>query len=100
MANPTNQNQQLADHIKKNLAKGYTVDSLRFSLIKQGYSRTSIEKSIEMANQQLASAAPKMIEKPTISYQVLDENEMATKVAAQDQAGEGFFSRMKRKFFG
>lgn len=99
MANPTNQNQQLADYIKKNLAKGYTVDSLRFSLVKQGYSRTSIEKSIEMANQQLASSAPKMVEKPTITYQVLDDNEMAAKVAAQD-ASEGFFSKLKRKFFG
>lgn len=100
MPNPTNQNQQLADYIKKNLAKGYTVDSLRFSLVKQGYSRTSIEKSIEMANQQLATSAPKMVEKPTISYQVLDDNDMAARVAAQDAASKGFFSRIWHGIFG
>ena len=93
MPNPVNQNQQLADYIKKNISKGYTADSLKFSLMNQGYSRTSVEKSIELANKQLAEAAPKMVEKPTIKYETVDSDEMAAKIAAQD-SGKGFFKRI------
>ena len=65
--------QQLADHIKRNLGKGYTLDALRLSLINQGYSRISVEKAIELANQQLAASAPEMKEKPQISYKIEPE---------------------------
>jgi len=100
MPNPVNQNQQLADYIKKNLSKGYTPDSLKYSLMKQGYSRTSVEKALDLANQQLASTAPKMIEKPVIKYEVIDDQELAAKVAAQDEANRGFFGRLWHKLFG
>ncbi len=66
---------QLADYIKKNLAKGYTLDALRFSLMSQGYSRISVEKAIELANKQLAELAPKMQEKPRISYKIVEPKE-------------------------
>jgi len=62
--------QQLADYIKKNLAKGYTTDSLKTALMGQGYSRIQIDKAIQLANQQLANAAPKMVEKPVIKVEV------------------------------
>jgi SOS response regulatory protein OraA/RecX len=93
MPNPVNQSQQLADYIKKNITKGYTLDSLKYSLMKQGYSRTCVEKAIEIANAQLASQAPKMIEKPAIKYEVVNDEDMAAKVAAQD-ASQGFFKRV------
>ena len=99
MSNPVNQNQQLADYIKKNLCKGYTQDSLKYSLMKQGYSRTSVEKGMELANKQLGSSAPKMIEKPIVRYETIDEDEMASKVAAQDEASRGFFGRLWHKIF-
>ncbi len=60
--------QQLADYIKRNLAKGYTLDSLRIALENQEYSKLSIEQAIELAHKQLASSAPKMQEKPVIKY--------------------------------
>lgn len=62
--------QQLANHIKINIKKGYTVEALKFSLMNQGYSRISVEKSIELANKQLAASAPEMKEKPQITYKV------------------------------
>ena len=93
-------NQQLADHIKKNLQKGYTIDSLRFSLLQQGYSRTSVEKAIDMANKQLAMQAPKIQEKPVVKYEVIDEDELARKMAERDAQGRGFFSRLWHKIFG
>jgi hypothetical protein len=67
--------QQLADYIKKNLAKGYTIDALKFSLVSQGYSRLSIENAIDMANEQLAARAPVLKEKPQITTKIItDEN--------------------------
>jgi len=60
--------QQLADYIKKNLAKGYTLDSLRIALENQDYSKLSIEQAIDLAHKQLAAEAPKMQEKPVIKY--------------------------------
>ncbi|MEK6914169.1 MAG: hypothetical protein AABW83_00810 [Nanoarchaeota archaeon] len=65
--------EQLAEYVVKNLKKGYTLDSLRFSLISQGYSRISIEKAIETANKIMANEIPRIKEKPEILYKVLDE---------------------------
>ena len=62
--------EQLADHIKKNLKKGYTIYALEVSLINQGYTRISIEKAFELANKKLAEELPLMREKPEISYRV------------------------------
>jgi len=61
--------QQLAEYIKKNLAKGYTLDSLKIALEAQEYSKESIERAIKLANEQLASSAPVMKEKPIIKFE-------------------------------
>ena len=65
---------RLVEYLKKNLAKGYTLDSLKWALINQGYSRTEIFKAIEVANKELAESAPKLKEKPKITYEVVNEN--------------------------
>ncbi len=67
--------EQLTDHIKKNIKKGYTPDALKFSLIDQGYTRISVENALELANKQLAEEIPEMKEKPQITYRVIEENE-------------------------
>lgn len=64
----------LVDYIKKNLKKGYTEDSLRWALTKQGYSRILIENSIHQANREFSHEVPSLKEKPKISYEILDEN--------------------------
>ena len=74
----------------ENLSKGYTLDSLKVSLTNQGYSRISIEKAIELANKQLARAAPVMIEKPQIIYRSYPETIIEEK--------QGFFKRLSRLF--
>lgn len=75
MYKPTDYVQQLAAYIQSNLAKGYTLDALKFSLMKQGYSRITVEKAIERANMQLAQKAPMIKERPQITYKVVDDNE-------------------------
>lgn len=73
MEQPKNLIDQLAEHIKKNIAKGYTLEALKFSLMNQGYSRISVETAIDKANQQLAASAPEMKEKPQIIYKIEPE---------------------------
>jgi hypothetical protein len=82
--------QQIADHIKKNLTKGYTLESLKFSLMKQGYSRISIAKAIELANKQLAEEAPKLKEKPEINYTAVTE--------AVSEENQGIWNKVKSWF--
>jgi len=67
--------QQLVDYFKKNLQKGYTADSLKFSLVDQGYSRVAVDQALDEANKALAEKAPEFKEKPVITYQVIDEND-------------------------
>ncbi len=81
--------QQLADYVKKNLSKGYTLESLKWALVNQGYSRTEVERAISLANEQLASSAPKMIEKPKITIETIPPTEIEKK---------GLFSRIKEWF--
>jgi len=64
----------LVDYIKKNLSKGYALETLRWALINQGYSRVEIQKAIDIATKELAETAPKIKEKPVIKYEAMDEN--------------------------
>lgn len=64
---------RLIDYIKKNLAKGYTEDSLRWALMSQGYSRTIIEESFRKTHEELAQKAPVLKTKPQIRYEIVDE---------------------------
>jgi len=65
---------RLTEYLKKNLKKGYTEESLRWALVNQGYSRTMIDSAFERTHKELADEVPILKEKPTISYEVLDEN--------------------------
>ena len=67
--------ENLVNYIKKNLSKGYTIDSLKWALINQGYSRIEVSRAIEQANKELAKKAPILKEKPIIKYEILDEHD-------------------------
>ncbi len=64
---------KIIDYFKKNLAKGYTSDSLKWALIDQGYSREIVEFALEQANKELAEKAPILKEKPVIKYEIIYE---------------------------
>ena len=86
---------QLAGYIKKNLKKGYTLDSLRFSLINQGYSKISIENAIEIANKEIAEEIPPLKEKPEITYKVIaDTHEDLEHVKVSLESKKSFFKRL------
>lgn len=71
---------KLTDYFKRNLKKGYTLDSLKWALISQGYSRTAVEKAIEIANKELAKEAPVLKEKPVITHEIIGEDNMPVQV--------------------
>lgn len=90
--------QQIADHVKKNISKGYTSESIKYSLMSQGYSRTSVEKAIALANKQLAEEIPQLVEKPVITRKVLGVDELDTIKENVEQEEKGFFYRLKQGF--
>lgn len=85
--------QQLVNYIIKNLNKGYTADTLKYSLLSQGYGRTSVQKAIDDAHKQLAKNAPVMKEKPQITYEVIDSKPSKTKT----QKPLNFFQKLFKR---
>ena len=71
----SNYGNEIAEYLKKNLLKGYTLESLKIALINQGYPRIFIDRAIEEMNKNLAKTAPILKEKPKITHQILDEND-------------------------
>ena len=64
----------LAEYFKKNIKKGYTAEALKWALVNQGYQKTSVEKAIELAHQEMAREAPVFREKPVITHEMIDES--------------------------
>ncbi len=60
----------LSDYIKKNLKKGYTMDSLKVALINQDYSKLEIDKAIKRVQTELANEAPVLKTKPEIEHKL------------------------------
>lgn len=92
MYQPNDYVMQIANYIITNLKKGYSMDSLRFSLMDQGYSRISVEKAIEQANKIMALSAPAMKEKPRIIYKTEPD------VSNFSYKKQGFWSKIKGWF--
>ncbi len=71
-----NYRQKLVDYLKRNIKKGYSIESLKWALVNQGYSMVIIESSIIEANKELSKKVPIFKEKPNIRYEIIDENDM------------------------
>ena len=70
---PRDSKRNLVEHVKKNIKKGYTLDSLKWALIKQGYSRSLVEEALIIANKELSEEAPVLKDRPEIKHEVLEE---------------------------
>ena len=71
---------ELAGYIKKNLKKGYTMDSLKYALINQGHSRLEVEKAVKRVQEEQAREAPVLETKPSIVYEVVDSDSSKVEV--------------------
>lgn len=81
----------LVDYVRKNLAKGYSMESLKWALIKQGNSRLEIEKAIKKVEEELADASAKA--KARASMESI--NQPAEVVPVQEES-----KSLWRKLFG
>jgi len=64
---------KLIDYIKKNLKKGYPLESLKWALINQGHSNLQVEKAIKKAKEELAKTAPILKTKPVIKREIFNQ---------------------------
>lgn len=67
-----NQRKNLIDHIKKNISKGYSQESLKWALIDQGHSKSEVKDILKMANKELEEEKPKPQKKemPKIKHEI------------------------------
>ena len=65
--------QRIIDYIKKNLKKGYTMDSLKWALLRQGYSRALVDRAVNEVIKEQAIEAPILKDKPVIKHEIIDE---------------------------
>jgi hypothetical protein len=70
---PRDSKKSLIEYVKKNLKKGYTLDSLKWALIKQGYSRSLVEEALTLANKELSDEAPVLKDRPDIKHEIVEE---------------------------
>lgn len=63
---------ELTEYIRKNLKKGYTLESLKWALISQGHSKLEVEKAIKKTEDDLSKEAPVLKSKPEITYEVVE----------------------------
>lgn len=75
-----NHRREMINYFKKNLVKGYTLDSLKWALVKQGYSRAMIEIAIKETQKELSETAPRFNEKPIIKHEIIDEGGKPIKI--------------------
>ncbi len=70
---------KLTEYFRRNLKKGYPVDTLRIALVKQGYARATIDESAKEAIRKMAEEAPVIKEKPQIEHEVITEEPVVEK---------------------
>ena len=66
--------ERIERYLKTNLKKGYTEDSLKWALIKQGHSRTEVSRILEKVKKEISEQKEKDRERPTIKYELYDQN--------------------------
>ena len=71
---------KLVEYIQKNIKKGYSIESLKWALLNQGYAKVIVENAIKDANKELAKKIPTFKEKPQIKYEIIDENNKPIKI--------------------
>lgn len=66
---------KVLEYLKKNTAKGYDLESLKWALIKQGYARPVVERAIEEISKEEESLKTKNKEKkPKIKHEFIGED--------------------------
>ena len=84
-----NYKKKLMEYFKKNLAKGYSADTLKWALIKQGNSRSAVEIAADEAQKEVAAESIKL-EEPKIEYLHVEDIQQLE----QGQPKKSFWKRL------
>ena len=90
-----NYRRNLVEHVKRNLLKGYTLESLKWALIDQGHSKVEVKEILEIANKELEEKKLKNTEKkekPRIKHEIYDVDNKPIKITTR-KTKKGFFSK-------
>ncbi len=87
-----NYKKRLIEYFKKNLIKGYSADTLKWALIKQGNSRSVVEIASEEAQKEVTAEAAKVAE-PKVEYLQPEDINMLE----QEQPKKSFWKRLFRR---
>ena len=66
---------KIIEYLRRNMEKGYDPDSLKWALVKQGYSRTLIDASIKEVKREPIRDPLAVREKPVITHEIIGEND-------------------------
>jgi len=83
--------QGIAEYVKKNIHKGYTIESLKWALINQGHSKVEIDKAISLATEQLEKESRKQQEQEQLRRQQFTE---IMHEAPAEEEKKGFFKKI------
>jgi uncharacterized protein Smg (DUF494 family) len=79
----------LLDYFHKNLGKGYTVESLKFTLLSQGYLRSDIDRVVEIIQEKSRKA------KQDVEMKELEKKQAVQSFHEEEkQKPKGFFGRL------
>jgi hypothetical protein len=84
-----NYKKRLVEYFKKNLIKGYSADTLKWALIKQGNSRSVVELASDEAQRDIAAETAKVAE-PKVEYLHLEDIQQLE----QGQPKKSFWKRL------
>ncbi|MDO8516574.1 MAG: hypothetical protein Q7S33_00455 [Nanoarchaeota archaeon] len=76
----------VVDYIKRNMHKGYDLNSLKWALIKQGHSKTEVERALSIAKDEFDRERPRQSE-PAVQIE-----EPKTEVIPDEK--KGMFKRL------
>jgi hypothetical protein len=83
----SNSKLKVIEYLKKNIKKGYPIETLRIALINQNYSRTLIDEAIKEVVNQMAKEVPIIKDKPLIEHEIIIEDNKEKVIKEK-----GFFS--------
>lgn len=82
----------LVDYMRKNLAKGYKINELRWTLVSQGYSKIEIDKALNIINQEQGEEDKRKADIEAATKKMMEES----KPELVKEEKKGFF----RSLFG
>lgn len=86
---------KIVNYFKKNIRKGYTGDSLKWALMRQGYSRVLVENSLKQAEREMSEKAPELKDKPIIKHEFVDHRNKPIKINYKKPLWKKFLSMFK-----